>query len=250
MRRPANDIARFVFFLIAGLAVGLFWAWVLAPAQPTDTPPSRLNVRDRQLYIRLIADTFAATGDLARAEQRLDSLGSDSHQQLSDLIEADLVSDHVPLQTMRLAGLAVALGIRTPSVLMLAPPPLPEATAAIEESAINSAGAAAEQPDFRLASQLPLCIPGVSSGVIELTVFDEHGEPAPGMKVTVAWEGNEDTFFTGFDPSRSPGFADYDMMPGLTYSVAIDGSDPSVDGLQVASCPDGSEGGWQLEFRR
>ena len=91
---------------------------------------------------------------------------------------------------------------------------------------------------------------GVPSGVIELTVFDEDGEPASGIKVTVAWEGKEDTFFTGFDPSRSPGFADYDMMPGLTYSVAIDGSDPSVDGLQVASCPDGSEGGWQLEFRR
>ena len=52
---------------------GLAWTWLAAPARPSDTTPAALNAVDRAIYLRLVADSFAADGNEGRAAARLDA---------------------------------------------------------------------------------------------------------------------------------------------------------------------------------
>jgi len=57
--------------VILGLILGLFYAWIINPVIYENTLPASLNDAYKDTYRRTIADVFAATGNLERAEQRL-----------------------------------------------------------------------------------------------------------------------------------------------------------------------------------
>ncbi len=67
--------------LFFGLALGLWIAWGLAPVEYTDAPPSLLRADFKDEYRLLIARAYLATGDLARAQQRLAALEDPSPPQ-------------------------------------------------------------------------------------------------------------------------------------------------------------------------
>lgn len=251
MRRTPT-FAVFLLFLALGTVAGLSWAWLVAPRQPAGSSPAQLNIQDREIYLRLVADSYAADGDPSLAAQRLAALGPDGRSQLAALVAGDLGDARASGEVTRLATLAVALGIDSPAVALLAPPrPLPPATAdptaAIE--ATPTSQPTDGQPRFRLVDRGPLCNPGEPAGRIEILVVDTVGEPLPGLVVSVTWNEGQDAFYTGFDAARGPGYADFDMEPDIVYAVAIADDEPSAVDLQIHACPDGKAGGWRLEYQ-
>ncbi len=57
--------------LILGFLLGLLYAWWVNPVVYSDTEPATLRADYKDLYRATIAQAYAATGDLARAESRL-----------------------------------------------------------------------------------------------------------------------------------------------------------------------------------
>ena len=64
-----------LFALLAGLGLGLVYAWNISPARVTDAQPGLLRADFKDHYRSAIAAAYAATGDLARAQARLSLLG-------------------------------------------------------------------------------------------------------------------------------------------------------------------------------
>ena len=80
--------------LVIGLALGLTYAWVIQPVNFYDTPPHTLNASDKAQYRLMIAQAYAADGDLVRAYERLKLLkdanvGDLLVEQAQQLIAAD-----------------------------------------------------------------------------------------------------------------------------------------------------------------
>jgi len=61
--------------IIAGFALGLFYAWVLSPVRYTDTIPNTLRADFKDQFRIAIAASYASTHDLGRAKARLALLG-------------------------------------------------------------------------------------------------------------------------------------------------------------------------------
>ncbi|HIE57173.1 MAG TPA: hypothetical protein EYP88_02930, partial [Anaerolineales bacterium] len=71
--------------LVIGIILGLIYAWIIAPVQYVDTEPVTLRADLKDTYRLTIAQSYAVTGDLARAQARLALLGDeDSAQALAE----------------------------------------------------------------------------------------------------------------------------------------------------------------------
>ena len=68
--------------LLAGLGLGLVYAWTISPARVIDSQPVALRADFKDHYRSAIAAAYSATGDLTRAQARLSLLGD------TDSIEA------------------------------------------------------------------------------------------------------------------------------------------------------------------
>jgi hypothetical protein len=63
--------------LVLGLIIGLVFSLLISPLQYEHTDPSTLKDNDKETYRLMIAQVFAATGDLERARFRLALLGDE-----------------------------------------------------------------------------------------------------------------------------------------------------------------------------
>lgn len=249
--RRRSSLLLFLLFLAAGIAAGLTLGWLVIPAPPAGDTPARLNRADRELYIQLIADSFAANGDRDDAGSRLGSLGPDAEEVLVEMITRDLHSQVLSSGTANLIALAGGLAIDAPVVELLAQPqPIAPATP------LNPAGQPAEEPTtapsddrYELVAQESLCEPGTDVNRIDVIVTDSDGRPQSGVAITVFWDGGRDSFFTGFVAGHDAGYADYVMAADVGYSVAIDADEATATGLRAQPCPDGHAGGWRLDYR-
>ena len=61
--------------LLAGLGMGLVYAWTISPVRVSDSQPAALRADFKDHYRSAIAAAYSATGDLARARARLSLLG-------------------------------------------------------------------------------------------------------------------------------------------------------------------------------
>jgi hypothetical protein len=89
---------------------------------------------------------------------------------------------------------------------------------------------------FRLVSQDEVCDPSATVGLLRITILDAAGNPLPGIEITVTWAQGADRFFTGLQPEISPGYADYTMKGGTTYSVQVARLGFPVSGLAPPIC--------------
>lgn len=251
MHRRTTEWLLFLILLAVGAAGGLAWAWLAAPARPDDAAPAALNAVDRAIYLRLVADSFAADGDRARVAARLEALGPDAATYLVDLLAEELRARRGGPDTLRLAALAAALEINAPEVALLAPPlPLPAASPQAGLPALQATSPATSAAGrYELASNEPLCVPGEAARRIVVAIRDSQGEPLPGVAVTVGWDGGQETFFTGFAAGEDSGTADFEMTAGESYSVSVGDDAPAVTDLAIQPCADGQDGGRQLAFR-
>jgi hypothetical protein len=96
---------------------------------------------------------------------------------------------------------------------------------------------ATRPPPFFLEQRQRICEPDRGRPRIEITVQTKEGAGIPGSEIWVIWSGGVDRFTTGLKPEIGLGYADFDMMPGLVYAVAVaDPKLPVVDLLHAEAC--------------
>jgi hypothetical protein len=84
MRIFRNPIFYIIFALLAGLGLGLAYSWLISPVTYVDASPALLRVDFKDQYRVVIAASYAASHDLARARARLELLSdTDSIGELS-----------------------------------------------------------------------------------------------------------------------------------------------------------------------
>ncbi|MDR3576459.1 MAG: hypothetical protein P4L50_21530 [Anaerolineaceae bacterium] len=108
-------------------------------------------------------------------------------------------------------------------------------------------------PPFALKDKKKVCDPSLPNALLQVEVEDGSNQPVAGVRLDVTWNGGEDFFFTGLYPRITNGYADFEMSPGVTYSLRAGEGGQTVSGLTAPTdCKktDGTvyTGGWMLTF--
>lgn len=286
MRRVPWDI---LLALLVGLGVGLVYAWLISPLRVTNADPIALRADFKERYRSAIAASYAATGNLPRAEARLALLGdADPMEALNAQAQRMLADDETFEQADEVAALAVALengsgDLRTSAPTQVveeveivatdtvAPPATdiqviatetPEPTQPIEtESVIVTATPRPTQTPpptlgapFALTAQDSICDTNFPDGLLQVMVLNSNRRQMPGMEIIISWEGGEEQFFTGLKPELGNGYADYTMTPDIVYTVQLASGSHIAAGLTPPTCqaPNGESffGGIKLTFQQ
>lgn len=262
--------------LLIGLAGALYYAWVIAPIVYTEVDPSRFSDKYKQEYIYLVSQSYATDGDWTRAEQRLAALDAPALNELvAAQLETYLREQQEPQVIENLARLAQSLGVEGKAVALFAPTPagpvstdtptpvanneptlvptetrIPSATP--EASATPTASpepTSTPRPNYRLLAQDPYCERGESISLLVVETQDALLNQLAGVEVLVTWDGGEDHFFTGFNPPLGAGYGDFEMEPGVSYTIQLADGSPEISGLRIEPCTNGTDGGWWLTFQ-
>ncbi|NJN54749.1 MAG: hypothetical protein HC804_08350 [Anaerolineae bacterium] len=109
--------------LVVGLGVGLYYAWVVEPIVYVNASPSRLSEEYKAEYIFLVSQSYAADGNWARAQQRLDALEDpDLSVTVNTLLESYVRNLAAPDAIRHLAVLAQQLGAEGGAVAVFCQP--------------------------------------------------------------------------------------------------------------------------------
>lgn len=78
---------RFFLAILAGIALGLLYGWVISPVNYVDTTPDTLRVDYKTDYVLMVAESYQGNSDLDLATRRLALLGN--------LLPAEIVSQAI-----------------------------------------------------------------------------------------------------------------------------------------------------------
>lgn len=273
--------------VLLGLIIGLVIALVWMPLRYVDARPDQLSAADKDRYRALIAQAYLANGDMGRAWARLTLLGdANPREALSDQARR-LAAQGGNLEAARaLAQLSAALGkpmalqpTETPSapgpgqtanlptldpaLAVRSPTPVPTATITLTPRPTSTPRATPTLAPtlgapFLLVDRQSVCdetAPGWDTlALIQVETLDGAGNPAPNIRVIVSWADGSDTFYTGLYPEISLGYADFEMTPGVSYSVQVGDGGEVATNLQAPECTDRNGvpywGRWKLTFRQ
>ncbi len=236
--------------LLIGLVLGVVYGWVISPVNYTDTAPAALRRDYRDQYLILIAQAYAADGDLDRARQRIASLGdADAGEAVTALAQQLAAAGK---DSSALSALASALGVGISAVTSAPTPTLPHPhtpTPTITPTLLPSATpfptltpTATPVYDYELIMQENYCNDAERAPLIIVDVMDAAGAPLPGIKVSVKWAEGEDSFVTGLKPEISSSYGDFEMSVGVVYSAQIGSRTPPVAGLAAPTCVAAADG--------
>ncbi len=271
-------LAASLLTLIIGLAAGLAYAWVIAPARYVDAAPNTLRADFKEQFRTLIASAYSADHNLGRARARLALLGdpdpvealtAQAQRMLASGASFQVIQDVAQLASDLRAGAASAPPSATQTQVSLSVPspyPSPSATSSLSvptqaDVATDSSATATEavtstlsvdtptprptrtpiptpSAPFQLVSQTQVCNPNLTDGLMQISVLDDHRHQMPGAEIDISWAGGEETFFTGLKPEIADGYADYVMQAGVVYSLRVGRSGDLVSDLAAPSCPD------------
>lgn len=101
--------------LILGAALGLIFAWLIAPRNYADTSPASLQAEFKDQYRLMIALAYQVNGNLPRAQARLDLLRDEDpvlvlNEQAQRALAEGSLPGASPREAQALGSLAVALG--------------------------------------------------------------------------------------------------------------------------------------------
>ncbi|MCX6071509.1 MAG: hypothetical protein NTU91_11745 [Chloroflexi bacterium] len=249
--------------LVLGIAAGLYYAWGVNPVSYTDTSPASLREDFRSDYLTLIASAYDATGDLPRARARLALFAyADPAPVLSALAQQRLAQGWPEAEARALARLAADIQgetVATPATVGSSPTPAGTPTPTrtltpIPSPAPTRTPTSTPGAPFRLLDREQVCDETLGRSLLQVVVVDAAGQPVPGSEVRVVWDTGQDHFFTGLKPDLGVGYGDFEMSPGVTYTVQLVDSDQPVTGLTPGECTaaDGTQyaGSWLLRFQQ
>ncbi|MBI5960569.1 MAG: hypothetical protein HY866_17655 [Chloroflexi bacterium] len=267
--RTGSDISWFALILgiALGITSGLIYTWEIDPVVERNTAPWQLGQQAREDYVVAVALSYAYNHDLPLAFNRLRTLRPDQnvwvmvsevacnrYKQGKTVTNSDIRVIRALEELYRPQGasgcadglyptpatvsVATAIPTAIPTVTLTPPftktPTLPIPTGEPIESAVQTP--TPPSGGYILARLASFCDPA-SNGVIEVRVYDQRGEGVPGVQVQVIWSGSQiDTFFTGLKPEREPGYADFEMTPGRSYSVSIPGLRDTSPVVEAVPC--------------
>lgn len=276
--------------ILLGLVLGLVYAWLIDPVQLYNTTPPLLRSDYRHEWIRLAALGYVADGDMDRTLARLRGLRREDIQDaLAAMIEA-YAAHGQPAPTMRrLSQLAQRLGVYTPAMQVYletpeapsggilptpmptspAPPVLPTPPAPTPTATASSFPAVTPVPSpYRVVAQNLACegTPGQLRVWVqappppEPTVTPSPRRPTPtpagpraldGVVLWLLWADGADRAVTGLRPWVSPGYADFNLQPGVFYALSVEEPNaPVISGLALPLCPNGEQGSWEIVIEK
>jgi hypothetical protein len=271
-----------------GIGIGLAYTWLINPQILTNINPWQLSRQGQQNWMIALSLAHGKDHDLFRARDRLAELGlgEQAWQALADtaceLARTSYASTNTGLTAIRsmvelsqsqgassCAGTLLPLYTNTPApsptfvrpTPTLRPPSTKTPTPTLGPTFTPDTPVAPNLTptpagEFRVALVEPLCDPR-NPGVLLIFVQDTDGAGLPGMVVEVTSSADKDTFYTGLKPERDPGFADFQMTGGETYTVFLPGLSDRSRPLEARSCnvADADGGGksqtsYRVVFRR
>ena len=259
--------------LLAGLGLGLVYAWAISPLKVTDAEPLALRADFKDQYRSAIAAAYEATGDLTRAQARLSLLGdNDSIESLNAQAQRMLATGVSFEEADQVAALASALDqsetnplpitqtsivesadttSNPPTSTLPASPSAPpiqtiEETPQVVEIQPTPSVVSTPRPTrttvptlgapFGLTGQESVCDPNVPDGLLQILVLNSNRRQMPGVEILITWESGAENFFTGLKPELGNGYADYVMTPDVTYSVQLRLGSDIASGLTAPTC--------------
>ncbi len=272
---PPLRIFHLLLALLAGLGLGLVYSWFLSPVTYVDANPALLRADFKDQYRVVIAASYAATQDLARARARLELLGDADPVSVLTAQAQRMLAAGEPFDAVRpLAQLATDLQrgfvakpftplpfptLNTPEspspiAAETQPPPegeatiTPQPTAAFEHTPLVPVTAETNTPrptftpsaapgaPFVLVGQDVICDPSLPPGLLQFMLIDARQRQAAGVEIVVTWNRGEDRFFTGFKPELGNGYADFLMEADTVYSVRIVSGGSFVPNISAPVC--------------
>lgn len=245
--------------LLLGLGAGLGYAWVLSPINLTNSSPNLLRADFKDQFRSVIAASYAATGNLPRAQARLSLLGDEDAIAALNAQAQRVTASGEFLQAEQLAELALALEngveaqppfvipptrtaevVETDAGITLLPSPediplIPTETPQDFSTQPAETGPPAvtitprptrTQPPtqgapFRLIGQDTVCDPNLPEGLLQVNVFNSNRRQLAGVKIIITWDSGGEEFFTGLKPELGNGYADFLMFPDTSHAVQL-----------------------------
>ena len=261
---------------VLGIAVGLFYSWVISPVEYVDAPPYALRADFKDEYRALVAAAYLYSNDLLRASDRLAQLKDNETAQSLTIQAQRALADGRPEGEVRALGiLAMALSegvipiassaaftqTITTSTIVSAETPTPilnqqVASPGISQQAsptqmstlpaplatntLQPTGTATLTPThgaaFVLQETRLMCNPNQSQPLIQVEIQDAEGQPVPSIELMVTWDGGEDHFFTGLKPELGLEYGDFLMTPEVVYSLSLAEGGQTVNDITAAEC--------------
>ncbi len=282
MRRKRIPSWLLLAGLAAGLLLGVAYTWLISPVKYTDTAPANLREDFKNQYRSAIALAYQSTGNLERARARLILLEDTGSPQVLASQAQRLLAEGYPAEAAALAQLSADLQnpptARPRATITLTPSPNQGPTATLDLTQTVRTATITPSPlptltpratftprptltptatlgaPFALQSKRQICDPSLPQGLLQIEVVNSAGNPVPGMRIMVSWSNpnGEDSFYTGLVPEISPGYADFQMTPGINYTVRVGEGGQPAEGWRTMDCtaPNGDTypGGWWLTF--
>lgn len=262
---------------VIGILLGLLISLLLLPVEYTDTEPHSLREKDRAIYREMIAQAYLVEGDTPRALARLALLKDPNPANaLVEQAQTLLAEGGDEAKARSLALLAAAINQPSVNITPL-PVIIPTATATTSATMATSATPTVilatrtpmatitprptftPQPTqgapFTLVKQSEVCDPDLTEPLIQVFVVDAADNPVPGIRIEISQpNGGAESFYTGLYPEISPGYADYSMLPGMTYNLRAGEAGQLVLNLSIPACKDDKgtsyPGSIRLDFKQ
>ncbi|HEX9616177.1 MAG TPA: hypothetical protein VGA03_02085 [Anaerolineales bacterium] len=230
--------------LVLGLAFGLVFAWVISPRAYGDTSPAFLRADFKDRYRAMIAVSFAANGNLPRAQARLNLLGDpDNTMAVAEQAQRAVADGSSPQEAQALELLAAALGEGTTPL-----PVTQEASgSAPQPSATPSRPALVVSPEV-LPTDSPAAVVIVATDPPDAGSSPTTGTPASGAVRTGAVTA---TPLATRTPTPTPGapfileestfICDRDLGQPLIQVLTQDSAGEPVPGVEVVVIWEGGE---------
>jgi len=230
--------------VVLGLILGLLVSVKFFPVRYANAHPALLNSAGKDEYRLLVAEAWRTDKNLPRALQRLELL--------QDANPANTLTSQATLLRSQGATAGDVQSLTDLAAILRKSAPTPAATGTpdAKNTAQNTAPPAAtatngDQPaaptstphvglpsgemTFNLTERKDVCDDSLPAGYVVVEVVDAGGGPLAGVKVDVAWDGGNDSFYTGLSPKKSLGYGDFKMEAGVKYTVQVGGGEPATD---------------------
>ena len=247
MRRYSLGV---ILALLLGLGAGLAYAWVISPLRLTDSTPALLRTDFKDQYRSAIAASYAATGNLPRAQAGSHLLGDSNPIEALNAQAQRAIASGDFAQADQLAALAFALenGANVPppvamptienpldigltitafpspadlSFVLTETPEISKHNRSETQAVLNTATPRptrtplpTQGAPFRLIGQDTVCDPNLPDGLLQVIVYNSNRRQLAGVKIIITWDTGGEEFFTGLKPELGNGYADFLMFPG------------------------------------
>jgi hypothetical protein len=239
MRFFRNPILHLILALLAGLGLGLAYSWLISPVTYVDANPAILRADFKDQYRIVIAASYAASHDLARARARLELLSNtDPIGELSAQAQRMLGSSESFEQVQPLAQLVTDLkqGTASNSFANVPATSTPFVTASFASTPLTAMSSTPDLETPLAQESAPATTTEFSEPTFVPTLSFEQTPLAPQQLFTSTPRPTptpRPAIVTPFTLVGQDTVCDTDLKPGLLQFFLMDSRRRQVAGIQI-----------------